>query len=259
MDPSYETVVDPASIVWTLSAMGIHGAMLALQVGLILQLIASGALALFLPRLDAPWLRRLGAVTGGSSRARGFGAARIALGLGLAAPLVVAAPAGVSLVAGFAALALLLALERGLPSAAVRPGRFARRTAIAAAALVTAFSVWEAEDALALGVELFATAQHWRVHELSGNPARLDVKEPVTLDQRRKVAASCQANLFDGVVPLYVDAMNDRVSRMYAAKPTRIYLIGADGRVLYNPGIGPFGFNPDRLESEIAKHLAAAG
>lgn len=95
-------------------------------------------------------------------------------------------------------------------------------------------------------------------HELSGNPARLDVKEPVTLAQRRKVAASCQANLFDGVVPLYVDEMDDAASRMYAAKPTRIYLIGRDGRVVYNPGIGPFGFSPEKLEFEIQEYLASA-
>jgi hypothetical protein len=96
-------------------------------------------------------------------------------------------------------------------------------------------------------------------HELSGNPARLDIEEPVTLEQRRKVAASCQANLFHGVVPLYVDSMDDQVSQMYAAKPTRIYFIGKDGRVVYNPGIGPFGFNPDHLEKEIENYLAAAG
>ena len=51
------------------------------------------------------------------------------------------------------------------------------------------------------------------LHELSGNPARLDVADPVSLEQRRKVAASCQANLFDGVVPLYVDAMDDAVKQ----------------------------------------------
>ncbi len=96
-------------------------------------------------------------------------------------------------------------------------------------------------------------------HELSGNPARLDVADPVTLAQRRKVAASCRANLFDGVVPLYVDLMDDAVSGTYAAKPTRIYLIGVDGRVVYNPGIGPFGFNPDHLETEIEKYLATPG
>jgi hypothetical protein len=78
----------------------------------------------------------------------------------------------------------------------------------------------------------------------------------VTLEQRRKVAASCQAELFEGVVPLYVDAMNDAVSARYAAKPTRIYLIGKDGRVLYNPGLGPFGFSPDDLDEVIAEHLA---
>jgi hypothetical protein len=94
------------------------------------------------------------------------------------------------------------------------------------------------------------------LHRFSGNPARLDVADPVSLEQRRKVAASCQANLFDGMVPLYVDAMNDAVSARYAGKPTRIYLIGEDGRVLYNPGIGPFGFNPDDLETAITEHLA---
>ena len=94
------------------------------------------------------------------------------------------------------------------------------------------------------------------LHELSGNPARLDVADPVTLEQRRKVAASCQANLFDGVVPLYVDAMDDAVSARYAGKPTRIYFIGKGGHVLYNPGIGPFGFNPDHLERVIADYLA---
>ena len=94
------------------------------------------------------------------------------------------------------------------------------------------------------------------LHELSGNPARLDVRDPVTLQQRRKVAASCQANLFDGVVPPYVDGMDDAVSRAYTAKPTRIYFIGMDGRVVYNPGIGPFGFSPDHLEPVIEDYLA---
>ncbi len=94
------------------------------------------------------------------------------------------------------------------------------------------------------------------VHALSGNPARLDVKDPVTLAQRRKVAASCQANLFDGVVPLYVDEMDDEVATLYTARPTRIYFIDREGRVVYNPGIGPFGFSPDHLEPVIEQHLS---
>ncbi len=94
------------------------------------------------------------------------------------------------------------------------------------------------------------------VHELSGDLARIDVKEPVTLEQRRRVAASCQANLFDGVVPLYVDQMDNRVASLYTARPTRIYFIDREGRVIYNPGIGPFGFSPDHLEPVIEEYLS---
>lgn len=97
------------------------------------------------------------------------------------------------------------------------------------------------------------------LHRLSGNPARLDVKDPVTLEQRRRVAASCQANLFDGVVPVYVDAMDDAVSAFYTGKPTRIYFIDLEGRVQYNPGTGPFGFSPDALEQVIERYLNEAG
>jgi len=93
------------------------------------------------------------------------------------------------------------------------------------------------------------------INGVAGELARTDIAEPVTLEQRRNVAASCQANLFDGVVPLYVDTMGDEVSTAYTGKPTRIYLIGTDGRVVYNPGIGPFGFNPDRLEEAIVDYL----
>ncbi len=93
-------------------------------------------------------------------------------------------------------------------------------------------------------------------HELMGSLNRIDVQDPVTLEQRRRVAASCQANLFDGVVPLYVDTIANEVAVAYTARPTRIYLIGRDGRVIYNPGIGPFGFSPDHLEPVIERYLS---
>lgn len=109
-----------------------------------------------------------------------------------------------------------------------------------------------ASDAWALGRSRTQRA----LNDFSGNRARDDVPEPVTLAQRRKVAASCQSTLLDGVVPLYVDSIGNEVNEMYAARPTRIYLIGTDGEVVYNPGLGPFGFNPDHLAREIEKYFA---
>lgn len=95
------------------------------------------------------------------------------------------------------------------------------------------------------------------LHAVSGSLARIDVKNPVTLTQRREVAASCHSDLLGGIVPLYVDTIANRVNELYTARPTRIYFIGRDGRVLYDSGIGPFGFSPERLELVIEEHLAA--
>jgi len=97
--------------------------------------------------------------------------------------------------------------------------------------------------------------QRW-AHRVMGSRNRIDVMDPVTLEQRRKVAASCQANLFDGVVPLYVDTIANEVAVAYTARPTRIYLVGTDGRVVYNPGIGPTSFSADDLDRAIEAYLA---
>jgi hypothetical protein len=94
------------------------------------------------------------------------------------------------------------------------------------------------------------------IFRLTKAPARTDIVDPKTLEERRKVAAACHETLLDGIVPLYVDTIDDEVSTLYTAKPTRIYLIGRDGRVVYNPGIGPFGFNPNHLDREIEAYLA---
>lgn len=91
-------------------------------------------------------------------------------------------------------------------------------------------------------------------HALSGNPARVDVPQPRTLEERRTIAEGCRSNLLDGV-PLFVDEIDNPVSTAYAAYPTRIYLIGRDGRVAYNPGIGPMAFNPSHLEPVIQDYL----
>jgi hypothetical protein len=50
--------------------------------------------------------------------------------------------------------------------------------------------------------------------------------------------------------------MDDAVNKAYAAWPTRLYLVGLDGRVAYAGGLGPFGFKPAALGAAIEDFLA---
>ena len=57
-------------------------------------------------------------------------------------------------------------------------------------------------------------------------------------------------------IQTYVDEMDDAVNEAYAAKPTRLYLVGLDGRVVYAGGLGPYGFKPAELGAAIEAYLA---
>ncbi|MBS1250735.1 MAG: hypothetical protein MAG431_02330 [Chloroflexi bacterium] len=39
------------------------------------------------------------------------------------------------------------------------------------------------------------------------------------------------------------------------AWPTRLYLVGVDGKVVYRAGLGPFGFKPSELDGAIKEYL----
>lgn len=80
--------------------------------------------------------------------------------------------------------------------------------------------------------------------------AATDLYDPKTLEERRQVARSCETALQYGI-PTLVDDMDDTVNKAYAGLPTRIYLIGMDGRVEYAGGLGPFGFKPAELKGAI--------
>ena len=84
--------------------------------------------------------------------------------------------------------------------------------------------------------------------------AATDVYDPKTMEERRQVAARCESALQYGI-PTLVDEIDDPVNRAYAAIPTRLYLIGTDGRVVYAGGLGPFGFKPQELKVAIERLL----
>ena len=84
--------------------------------------------------------------------------------------------------------------------------------------------------------------------------AATDVYDPKTMEERRQVAARCESALQYGI-PTLVDEIDDPVNRAYAAIPTRLYLVGTDGRVVYAGGLGPFGFKPQELKVAIERLL----
>ncbi len=92
--------------------------------------------------------------------------------------------------------------------------------------------------------------------ELSGSKAASDIYDPTSMGERRAVAERCQAELEYGM-PTLVDEMDDAVSEAYAARPTRLYLVGVDGRVAYAGKPGPRGFKPAELAAAIEEYLAA--
>ncbi len=80
--------------------------------------------------------------------------------------------------------------------------------------------------------------------------AAFDVYDPRTIEERRAIASQCETTLQYGI-HTYVDKMDDSVSKAYAARPTRLYLVGMDGCIEYAAGPGPYGFKPDELKQAI--------
>jgi hypothetical protein len=166
MDPSYETVVDTAGLVWTLLAYLTHGAVVVVHTSLACFLLGTGARDVLRPDRAGAWLHRLGVLGGATPHARAFGALRIVLGLLLLTPLAVAAPMAVSLTAGVGAFALLWWIERSLAGAERPIGRLVRRSALGFAAISSVFMVWEGEDNLRLAADVLRPAMEWRSEEL---------------------------------------------------------------------------------------------
>jgi hypothetical protein len=87
--------------------------------------------------------------------------------------------------------------------------------------------------------------------------ASMEHHDPQTIEERRAVAWECETTLQYGI-HTYVDEMDDRVNQAYAAWPTRLYLVGLDGRVVYAAGMGPYDFHPHKLKKAIDEYLASS-
>lgn len=84
--------------------------------------------------------------------------------------------------------------------------------------------------------------------------ASMEHYDPKTIEERRSVAGECQTATKFGI-HTFIDEMDDHVNKAYAAWPTRLYLIGMDGKVVYHGGLGPYGFKPAKFKTAIEKYL----
>ena len=87
--------------------------------------------------------------------------------------------------------------------------------------------------------------------------ASMEHYDPQTIEERRAVAGECLQALEYGL-RTYVDEMDDFVNNSYAAWPTRLYLVGLDGIVVYAGGMGPYGFKPAKLKAAIEDYLKSS-
>ena len=94
------------------------------------------------------------------------------------------------------------------------------------------------------------------IRKIFGDKASMEHYDPKTIEERRAVAGECETALQYGI-RTYVDEMDDAVNNAYAAWPTRLYLIGLDGKVVYAGGLGPYDFKPEKLKSSIDVYLKA--
>jgi len=84
-----------------------------------------------------------------------------------------------------------------------------------------------------------------------------DIFDPITFEQRVDLARRTAKELDLGI-PFAIDGMGDAVAKAYDAHPDRLYIVGADGKIVYQGARGPRGFKVDEMEERLKTILEAA-
>ena len=86
--------------------------------------------------------------------------------------------------------------------------------------------------------------------------AEIALSDPASLEERAAAARACALRL-EPRIPILIDDVDDSVALAYGGWPDRLYLIGSDGRIVFQGGRGPDGFAPAELASAIETELGA--
>lgn len=74
------------------------------------------------------------------------------------------------------------------------------------------------------------------------------IAQPETIEARERAASSCALGLHLSI-PILVDTLDNRAEKLFSAWPERLYVVSAGGTVLYQGGKGPYGFDPEELDT----------
>ena len=77
--------------------------------------------------------------------------------------------------------------------------------------------------------------------------------QPATSDERAEVAAACMLR-YNFSFPMLLDNMENEAEEKYNSWPDRLYLIGPNGKITYQGGMGPLYFDVDEFEEAVNSH-----
>lgn len=80
------------------------------------------------------------------------------------------------------------------------------------------------------------------------------IRQHTTIEERRAAARRCARELAL-TIPMLIDGMDDAACRAFSAWPERIYIVGADGRIVYQGGHGPYDFHPEEARAALERIL----
>ena len=78
------------------------------------------------------------------------------------------------------------------------------------------------------------------------------IRAPSSLLERQQVAQTCLRRL-NLTLPALMDGMGNELERAYAAHPSRYYVVGVGGQVVYQSAPGPWGLRPWELEQALQR------
>lgn len=85
-------------------------------------------------------------------------------------------------------------------------------------------------------------------HPVGNMQSRANVRDdvvfdkPETYEERKEIAKACEVGLALKI-PIIIDKMDDAVEKAYSSWPDRFYIVDKNGKIAYDGGPGPRGFN----------------